>query len=335
MKILFYGAGVISSLYAARLQNAGCDVSMLARGQRLKDLREDGIILEHALTGERTTTRINVVEELFPEDVYDLVIVAMRKNQVAAILPTLAANQHTPNVLFMVNNPSGYDDWSQAVGKERLILGFPGAGGTLERHIVRYIVNSRQMQPTTLGELNGRITSRLKEIAGQFKRAGFPVTMSRNMDAWQKTHVALISPLADALYMAGGDNYRLAQMPEALHLMVRAIREGFQVLRSLGIPITPAKLNLWAWLPEFVLLPLLKRWVNTQYFEIVVARHANAARDEMQQLANEFQALARQASVTTPAIDQLETYIDLLRPGGFEVANTRPVQVFFPEKRKN
>lgn len=334
MKILFYGAGVIGSLYAARLQNAGCEVSILARGQRLTDLREYGIVLEHALTGKRTTTGVNVVDQLSPDDVYDLIVVAMRKNQVAAVLPALAANQRTPNVLFMVNNPSGYDAWLQAVGKKRLILGFPGTGGTLEGHIVRYVESSRQVQPTTFGEPNGEMTPRLKEITRQFKQAGFPVAISRNMDAWQKTHVALISPIADALYMAGGDNYRLAQMPDALPLMVRAIREGFQVLQALDIPITPAKLKFWVWLPDVILVPLLRRWVNTRYFEIVIARHANAAHDEMQQLANEFQALARQTAIDTPAIDQLETYIDLLRPGGFEVANTRPVQVFFPEKRK-
>ena len=322
MKILFYGAGVIGSLYAARLQDTGCDVSILARGQRLEDLKEYGIVLEHALTGERTTTRVNIVEQLSAEDAYDLIVVAMRKNQVAAVLPALAANKPTPNVLFMLNNPSGYDAWLRAVGKTRLILGFPGTGGTLEGHVVRYIESSGRVQPTMFGEPNGGMTPRLKEITNQFKQAGFPVAINRNMDAWQKTHVALISPIADALYMAGGDNYRLAQMPDVLHLMVRAIREGFQVLQALGIPITPAKLKVWGWLPDFILVPLLRRWVNSQYFEIVIAHHANAARDEMQQLANEFQAPARQTSIDTPAIDQLETYIDLLRPGGFQVANT-------------
>ncbi|ESA37106.1 ketopantoate reductase [Leptolyngbya sp. Heron Island J] len=322
MKVLVYGAGVIGSVYAARLQNAGCEVSLLARGQRLQDLRENGIILEQALTGDRTITRINAVEQLSADDVYDLIIVTMRKNQVAAILPILAAHHQSPNVLFMINNPSGYDDWLQAVGRERLLLGFPGAGGTLEGPIVRYIISARQLQPTTLGEPDGQMTARLKAIVSQFKQAGFPVAISNNMDAWQKTHVALISPIADALYMAGGDNYRLAQMPEALHLMVQAIREGFQVLRSLGMPITPAKFQLWAWLPEAVLVAVLRRWVSTRYFEIVIARHANAARDEMQQLAKEFQTLAHQASIDTPAIDQLETYIDLLRPGGFEIASS-------------
>ncbi|MDJ0693541.1 2-dehydropantoate 2-reductase N-terminal domain-containing protein [Mastigocoleus sp. MO_188.B34] len=322
MKILFYGAGVIGSLYAARLQDAGNDVSILARRQRLKDIREYGIVLEHALTGKQTTTHIDILEQLSPEDAYDLIVVVTRKNQVQAVLPILSANKRTPNVMFMVNNPSGYDDWIQAVGRERLLLGFPGAGGTLEKHIVRYIVVSGMFQPTKLGELDGRITPRLKEIVSTFKQAGFPVAISRNMDAWQKTHVALVSPIANALYMAGGDNYRLAQMPEALHLMVRAIREGFQVLRALGIPITPAKLRLWEWLPEPILVALLRRWVNTKHFEAVAARHANAARDEMKQLADDFKVLARQMSVATPAINQLTSYIDLHRTDSFGVAHT-------------
>ncbi|MEO0686495.1 MAG: 2-dehydropantoate 2-reductase N-terminal domain-containing protein, partial [Cyanobacteria bacterium J06649_11] len=245
MKILFYGAGVIGSLYAARLQDAGNDVSILAREKRLQDIKEYGIVLEHELTNEQTTTRVKVVEQLSPEDSYDLIIVAMRKNQVSAILPILSANKGTPNVLFMVNNPSGYDDWMQAVGQKRLLLGFPSAGGALEGRIVSYILGSSRVQPSILGEPDGRITPRLKEIFSTFKQAGFPVTISRNIDAWQKTHVALISPIANAIYMAGGDNYQLAQISEALHLMVHAMGEGFQVLRAIGIPITPAKLKLW------------------------------------------------------------------------------------------
>lgn len=46
LNVLVYGAGVLGSLYAARLQQSGCNVSILARGQRLAELREHGIVLE-------------------------------------------------------------------------------------------------------------------------------------------------------------------------------------------------------------------------------------------------------------------------------------------------
>ncbi|MCP4713258.1 MAG: alpha/beta hydrolase, partial [Planctomycetes bacterium] len=72
MKILFYGAGVLGSLYAARLQESGQEVSILARGQRLADIREHGTVVEDGHTGPRTPTPVNAVEHLAPDDTYDL-----------------------------------------------------------------------------------------------------------------------------------------------------------------------------------------------------------------------------------------------------------------------
>ena len=40
MKILVYGAGTIGSLYAAKLKDAGHDVTILARGRRLHEIRD-------------------------------------------------------------------------------------------------------------------------------------------------------------------------------------------------------------------------------------------------------------------------------------------------------
>jgi len=47
-KVLVIGAGVIGSFNAARLKDGGKDVTLLARGQRLEDLREHGVVLEDA-----------------------------------------------------------------------------------------------------------------------------------------------------------------------------------------------------------------------------------------------------------------------------------------------
>ncbi|MBV9279952.1 MAG: ketopantoate reductase family protein, partial [Chloroflexi bacterium] len=223
MNILVYGAGVLGSLYAARLQEAGQTVSVLARGKRLAALREDGIVLEEAFSGRRTVTSVNVVERLDPDDAYDLIIVLVRKNQVESVLPALAANRRTPNILFMHNNAAGPDELVAAVGRERVLLGFPGAGGSMDGQVVRYAISPGAVQPTTLGELDGTTIPRLQEIAAAFKAAGFPVAISPNMEAWLLTHAAWISPLENAIASAGGDNYRLAKMRDRVGLMVRAI----------------------------------------------------------------------------------------------------------------
>lgn len=309
LKILFYGAGVLGSLYAARLKEIGHNVTVLARGKRLAEIREHGIVLEDSLTGERKTTKVNTIDQLAPQDVYDLVVILVRGNQVLSVLPVLEANKFTPNVLFMTNNAGGTEEIIRVLGPDRILFGFPGAGGTKEGHVIRYNIISKHVQKTTFGELDGSKTTRLMQITNEFKRAGFHTEISSNIDAWLKTHVALVSPIANAIYMAGGDNYKLARNQEAIQLNIRGIREGFSVLESLGIPVTPPKLKLLNLIPESILVSVLSRVYNTEWSDVVITRHANAARDEMKQLADDFLTLARKTSVPTPAIDRLYKYI--------------------------
>lgn len=310
MKILFYGAGVLGSLYAARCKEAGHDVSILARGQRLADLRAHGIVLEDAATGIQTATPVRVVETLARDDAYDWIVVLMRRNQLDEILPTLAANRATPNLLVMVNNASGAAEIAATLGRERAVFGFPGAGGARDGFVVRYSIVSGAIQSTTLGELDGRITPRLREIADVFAVGGFSVAFSHNMDAWYKTHVAIIGPIANAIYLAGGDNYRLARTRDGVVLLVRGIKEGLRVLRALNIPITPFKYRILPLIPEPILAALLQKVLPTEWATLAAARHANAARDEMQRLADDFRTLSRASGAPTPALDRLYTYID-------------------------
>jgi 2-dehydropantoate 2-reductase len=310
MNILVYGAGVLGSLYAARLFKAGHNVTILARGERLEAIREQGIVLEDLESGVRSTVPVPVVGQLAPDDSYRYVLVLVRKSQVASVLPALAANPHTPNILFMTNNAAGPDEMIAALGRERVMLGFPGAGGTRDGQVVRCHVVSRRSQPTTLGELDGRRSTRVEQIARALEMSGFPVAISPDMDAWLKTHVALVSPGANALYLASGDNYRLARTRDGLVLYARAVKEGFRVLEALNIPIIPKRYEVLDRLPEPLLVMLLRRILATERAEVLMAAHANAARDEMQQLGDEFRALARRTSVPTPAIDRLATYLD-------------------------
>jgi 2-dehydropantoate 2-reductase len=281
---------------------------LLARGPRLAQLRRDGIVLTDASSGRRSVTHVCLVERLEPDDPYDLVAVIMRRNQVAEVLPALAGSRCTPNVVFMTNNAAGPDEYVAALGRERVLLGFPGAGGTRKDGAVRYMLAGSQ--PTSIGELDGSDTQRLKDIAQALRSAGFPVAVRPDMDAWLKTHVALVSPIANALYAAGGDVYRLARTRDALLLLVRAVREGFRVLDDLCIPITPARMRVLQWIPEPILVALLQRGLPTEQAELVLAGHANAARDEMRFLADEFQALARRSGLATPALDRLYRFTD-------------------------
>lgn len=303
MNILCYGAGPLGCLYAARLQEAGFDVSILARGRHLTSLRAQGIILEDGATGRRRTTRVRVVEALAPSDPYDLVLVMMAGHHLHAVLPHLAANSRTPNLLFMFNNATGPAMMVDALGADRVLLGFPGAAGYRKGDLIRYMIVSRSEQPTTVGEVTGEFTSRLEEIAGAFETAGFPAALCRNMDAWLKTHAAEIVPTAGALYMAGGRISQLAASRRAIDLMIRAIRENYAALRARGIPITPRKHSVFRWLPASLLRGIIRQQLRGEMAELKIG-HARAAAAEMKHLADALRGHLEEAG-SMPAMDEL------------------------------
>ena len=309
MKILVYGAGNIGSLYAAKLKDAGHDVVILARGKRLRDIRERGILLEDFHTGKQTKTHVETIERLDPEDDYDLVLIVLPRQCVPQVLPILAENHHTPSVMFFGNNAAGADAMIEAIGCKRVLLGFPGAAAIPHDEYIRYLILAPREQPTTIGEVNGVRSNRIDGIANALQAAAFPLSICPNMDAWLKTHVAEISPTAGALYMAGGEIERLASNRDALILMLRAIREGFRVLSALGIPLTPSSRKILRWIPEPLLLVLIKRRLRDKATSIKIG-HAPAARREVRAIAEEFGELVRRAGIDTPSLVTLRRYFE-------------------------
>ncbi len=86
-KILVIGAGVNGSAVIACLCNAGLDAKVLARGKRYEEIKDEGIIIEDPFTHKRSVTKVPVINSLEPEDIYDYILVIVRKNQVADLLP--------------------------------------------------------------------------------------------------------------------------------------------------------------------------------------------------------------------------------------------------------
>lgn len=105
-RILVTGAGVNGSICAASLYKVGINVTILARGQRYEELRDDGIIIENSLTQERSITKVPVISVLEADDIYDYILVIIRQDQMAGLLPILARNRSS-NIVFMANNLTG------------------------------------------------------------------------------------------------------------------------------------------------------------------------------------------------------------------------------------
>jgi 2-dehydropantoate 2-reductase len=304
-KILIFGAGVIGSVYAGKLAFAGYQISVLARNERLAALEFNGLLLSENGC-ETVKANVIIISELKPNDIYDYIFVTLRKDQVKDALHILSQNQ-SKNFVFMVNTASGYADWIDEMGIERVIPAFPGAGGKIENGIVYYSLTSKFIQPTTLGEIDGKPTQRISELFEILKDAGFATSISQKMDSWQKSHVAMVCPFAFGIYFDGGNNYTFSKNKAAIIQMNQALKEAFSFLKKSGIGIEPSKLNIFRLAPLWTLNLVMSFVFNTKWAETVISNHALAARGEMEMLFNDFLILAKDKGYNLTELKKLQT----------------------------
>ena len=305
MKILIFGAGPLGSLLAARLFQGGHEAALLARGNRLRDLKKHGVVLRRWPTEEMESVRVPIVEIFSPQDDYDLVLVVMRKNSALKILTLLSKNEKVPIFLFLMNNAAGPGAFIDAMGKDRVMMGFPGAAGYRDGHTIVHL-NGTSGEPAqiVMGEIDGGTSPQLERTAQELEKGLYiEVAIEPYMDAWSKYHVALLFPsLGPALYLCSNDNLRMSRTRDALVLAWRGIKEGFGVLKRLGYPIRPKYLKRFLLMPEPLAVSFLRKMIKNPRMEVTMVRHAEVIRDEIQQLNTEFLNLVEQSGMFTPTI---------------------------------
>jgi 2-dehydropantoate 2-reductase len=291
-RILIFGAGVIGSVYGGRLALSGHHVTLLARGNRLEELLQYGLLIQK--TGEPGPIRVPVaiISILQPGDRYDYVFVAVRKDQVTDALPILK-NNCSERFVLMVNNCEGYSKWISILD-DRIIAGFPGCGGGIEEGIVHYEIISKSTQPTMLGRIGENSITNLHDLKEIIIEAGFPVRISQNIDVWQKSHVAMIAAFSNLIYYDGGTNYTAAKNSQAIRQMTKALKESFKFLNNSGIGILPGKSRVFIYAPLWIMDIVMKKMFNSAWAETVIYNHAHKAKYEMLLITKEFIRMAEE-----------------------------------------
>jgi 2-dehydropantoate 2-reductase len=288
MKMLVYGAGVTGSLLSARLHEAGHDVSLLARGERLAALRRHGVQLAEGDSPAVRRVPVPVVEH--PAGGYDLIAVLVRAHQVDAVLESLAGLEG--DVLFLLNWAAGPEPLGAVIGRERVLLGFPAAAGTMDGDVVRYRATSltTRLVPMPIGEPDGPATPRLERVVRAFRTAGINAKAEPQMDAWLKTHAAFAVPLGQAVIAAGGPG-ALAGDPDSVRGMIRLMRQN---LAAMPTPLVPRGFAALRTLPQGLLVVMLRRFLRSAtaaHSGLASASPAEAA--ELERVAEQMRAYAR------------------------------------------
>lgn len=313
MKTLVFGAGPIGRWLALRLHQADKDVTLLARGAAYDSMQKEGIVLIDGYTGEKTVARAKLVEKLDSEDHYGLVVVAMRKSSRLAVCPILGENKNLQDVLFLGNDVSGFHRYFDHLPAEKVLLGFPGAGGGWDGDDLVIVDKEKpngKSRSLYVGELDSKTRERTEQIREFFEGAGLPVSVESDIDGWLKYHFAFMGPTAGAVLMCGGDVHAVAADKAVLRKYIRACREAGNVLREAGYKKRqPPIFNLYYWLPEWLGLRVFRGFFKSRFVEVAMGLHAAEVGGEVSEMAEEFGELKTRVGIETPDLDELLSHV--------------------------
>ncbi|KAB8126151.1 ketopantoate reductase family protein [Gracilibacillus oryzae] len=302
MKVLVYGAGVLGSQLAQSLVRGGNDVSILARGSRYKQLKDDGIVIRHYLRRKDTVDAVNVIDKLQPGEHYDLIFVVMKYNQFSSVLPILAENI-TNNIVIVGNNADAASMQAflneNSEVKKNIAFGFHVSGGKREER-GRVISIRGEGGQMVIGGLNGDLSFK-STLEQAFKEAKFNLNYNENIDAWLKSHFIPIVAMNSIHYINNFDFKKIAKDKKALRQMVSTMDEGFTVLERLGYQIDPA-----------IQVKLVRRHRNFTYHglkifhKLPMIKLFEGSFSEMEALYEKFDEMKEQANISTPNWDDLK-----------------------------
>lgn len=240
MKLLVYGTGVTGSFLAHTLIKAGHEVTLIAQKDRKETLEREGLVIEHRFQHKVTADHPSVLEEA-GSDHYDIVFSAVQGQMQKEMIPILA-EVDAGLVVLVGNNPLAgecEEKFRSLAGSDiPLLFGFQYTAGLHEGH--RVIAVYRQNGSMTVGGLQEEPSLREKKLLNAaFQHTGYQIEYTDHMDGWLLCHAAVVLPIFYVSY-ANDCNLRRAE-GKTLDEMILAIRQGYGLLRHMGVEIRPKR----------------------------------------------------------------------------------------------
>ena len=311
MKFLVFGAGVLGCNLANNLFRAGKDVTLLARGPWAEEIRRNGLRIQNSITRRTAVSRIPVVEELSPEEAYDVIFVAVRYTQIGNIADTLRASR-AKSVIFVGNNVRAAET-AALLPEKTVLFAFTSAAGHRESNYV----DSVDLRKITVGPLRGA-PSQEKLIQEIFAGAKYKVTYEPNMEDYLLCHAAFVLPAVFACYKTDGKLKKLKGDNAYLNRLIDANIEGYRAIQNAGHEILPdADKEFEGAAYRKTCFRFFKLMCATALGKICASDHAMNAAEEMRALNRDMKAFFDAAGAEYPVWQALEAECgDYLREGG-------------------
>ncbi len=236
MHIAIIGTGGVGGYFGAKLAQAGNQVTFLARGEHLKAIKQNGLMVK-SIHGDFHVKDVSATDTILEIDSPDLVITAVKAWQIKEVRKDINKILHPGSmVLPLQNGVMAAEELSEVIdpshvmnGLCRIISKIDGPG----------VINHFAVKPEIVfGELNKTETKRMAALSQLFNDAGIVNKASRDIevDLWKKFISICVSALLAVTKTTYGE---IREIKETREMMIDLLIEIYDLSKKKGVNIKP------------------------------------------------------------------------------------------------
>nr|WP_319397396.1 2-dehydropantoate 2-reductase [uncultured Carboxylicivirga sp.] len=236
MHIAIIGTGGVGGYFGAKLAQAGNQVTFLARGEHLKAIKNNGLVVK-SIDGDFEVKDVAVTDTITDIESPDLVIIAVKAWQIKEVRDDIAKILHPGSmVLPLQNGVMAAEELSEVIdtsytlnGLCRIISKIDGPG----------VINHFGVKPEIVfGELDKSQSPRMETLVQSFNEAGITCKASDDIEAdiWKKFISICVSALMAVTKTTYGE---MCELKETRTMMLELLNEIYDLSQKKGVNIKP------------------------------------------------------------------------------------------------
>ena len=236
MKICILGAGALGSTFGGVLTEGGFEVHLIDPwSEHVHAMNREGLKLREG-SSERAV-KVRAATDCSGIGPADLILVLVKSYHTKEAIKSAGPMMGDRTAVLSFQNGLGNEETlAEVVGKEQVIGGRTFAGGVLLGP--GHVIAGHKGRQTYIGELDGRTTGRVNEIAMQFNQAGLETIVSSDIVGimWDKLLVNVATgALSGITRLPYGELY---QVKEVMDCALEAVSEAVAVATATAVKLT-------------------------------------------------------------------------------------------------
>ncbi|UMB53229.1 2-dehydropantoate 2-reductase [Lutibacter sp. A64] len=233
MNIVIYGTGGVGGYFGARLEQAGNNVTFIARGKHLEAIKKNGLQLK-SIDGNYLVNPANATADISDVKDIDLILISVKTWQLEEVAQLIkpVLNKNTI-VISLLNGCNNHEVLATVIDKKHILGGLCKIVSYVEDYGV---INHVAYNPTIVfGEINNEKTERVLKIENVFNAANITNELAIDIqkEIWTKfLFITTFSALGALTRASLGE---MLASPYIKSMMVNTAEEIFRIAKAKGV----------------------------------------------------------------------------------------------------